>query len=394
MAIRVGINGFGRIGRNVLRACLGDDRTSSSSPSTTSPTRRRSRTCSSTTRSTARSPSDVTPTRTALTVDGKRASRSSPSAIPAKLPWKELGVDIVLECTGLFTDRDKAAKHLEAGAKKVHHLRAREGRRPHDLLRRQPHRLRSRQARRHLERVVHHQLPGAGRQGAARDLRHQARPDDHDPLLHQRPAHPRPAAQGPAPRARRGALDDPDHAPAPPRPIGAGAARSSKASSTAWRSACRRRTSRSSTSPPSSRSRPPRTTINAAMKEAADGPLKGILALLRRAARLDRLQRQPALVDLRRGADQRDRRQLRQGPRPGTTTSGASRTAWATSPSLIGATALKLRRGSHDAPLHRAARPVAGKRVFIRVDFNVPARRRRDHRRHAHRARRCRRSAA
>ena len=38
---------------------------------------------------------------------------------PAKLPWKALGVDVVLECTGLFTDRDKAAKHLEAGAKKV-----------------------------------------------------------------------------------------------------------------------------------------------------------------------------------------------------------------------------------------------------------------------------------
>src|SRR5690606_23786927 len=38
---------------------------------------------------------------------------------PAKLPWKELGADIVLECTGLFTSRDKAALHLQAGAKKV-----------------------------------------------------------------------------------------------------------------------------------------------------------------------------------------------------------------------------------------------------------------------------------
>src|SRR5262249_58694039 len=38
---------------------------------------------------------------------------------PARLPWKQLGVDLVLECSGLFTDRDKAAKHLEAGAKKV-----------------------------------------------------------------------------------------------------------------------------------------------------------------------------------------------------------------------------------------------------------------------------------
>src|SRR3546814_10943279 len=38
---------------------------------------------------------------------------------PAKLPWKELKVDIALECTGIFTDRDKAAAHLTAGAKKV-----------------------------------------------------------------------------------------------------------------------------------------------------------------------------------------------------------------------------------------------------------------------------------
>src|SRR5579872_4607136 len=38
---------------------------------------------------------------------------------PAKLPWKELGADVVLECTGLFTDKDKAAVHLTAGAKKV-----------------------------------------------------------------------------------------------------------------------------------------------------------------------------------------------------------------------------------------------------------------------------------
>ena len=38
---------------------------------------------------------------------------------PAKLPWKELGVDVALECTGIFTKREAAAKHLEAGAKKV-----------------------------------------------------------------------------------------------------------------------------------------------------------------------------------------------------------------------------------------------------------------------------------
>jgi glyceraldehyde 3-phosphate dehydrogenase len=45
--------------------------------------------------------------------------RWSPSAIPAKLPWKALGVDVVLECTGLFTSKAKAGAHLQAGAKKV-----------------------------------------------------------------------------------------------------------------------------------------------------------------------------------------------------------------------------------------------------------------------------------
>ena len=38
---------------------------------------------------------------------------------PRKLPWKSLGIDIVMECTGIFTDREKAAQHLEAGAKRV-----------------------------------------------------------------------------------------------------------------------------------------------------------------------------------------------------------------------------------------------------------------------------------
>ena len=47
------------------------------------------------------------------------SSRCSPSRIPAQLPWKDLGVDVVFESTGKFTKRDDAAKHLAAGAKKV-----------------------------------------------------------------------------------------------------------------------------------------------------------------------------------------------------------------------------------------------------------------------------------
>lgn len=53
-----------------------------------------------------------------LYIDGKQV-RTTEEKDPAKLPWKEFGIDVVLECTGAFTDREKAALHLQAGAKKV-----------------------------------------------------------------------------------------------------------------------------------------------------------------------------------------------------------------------------------------------------------------------------------
>src|SRR5262249_1893007 len=61
---------------------------------------------------------DVRADGSALVV-GKRTIKGLAERDPAKLPWKDLGVDLVLECSGLFTDRDQAAKHLAAGAKKV-----------------------------------------------------------------------------------------------------------------------------------------------------------------------------------------------------------------------------------------------------------------------------------
>ncbi|CAA9319112.1 MAG: NAD-dependent glyceraldehyde-3-phosphate dehydrogenase, partial [uncultured Gemmatimonadetes bacterium] len=92
------------------------------------------------------------------------------------------------------------------------HLRAGQGRRHHHRPRRQPGQVRRGQPPRGQQRQLHHQLPGARGQGAARQLRHRARPDDDHPRLHQRPEHPGPAAQGPAPRPRRRPVDDPhDH---------------------------------------------------------------------------------------------------------------------------------------------------------------------------------------
>ncbi len=116
MAIRVGINGFGRIGRNILRSAQGNADLEFIAVN------------------------DITDARTLAhllkfdSIHGKLAGvRVEGDGIavgkahmkvlaerdPGKLPWKDLGVDVVLECSGLFTERDAAAKHLSAGARKV-----------------------------------------------------------------------------------------------------------------------------------------------------------------------------------------------------------------------------------------------------------------------------------
>jgi glyceraldehyde 3-phosphate dehydrogenase len=117
MAVRVGINGFGRIGRNIMRAALSDDNIDFVAVN------------------------DLTSAHTlahlfkydsvlgnlhakieskgdSIVVDGDEFKVLS-MRDPAQLPWKDLGVDVVFESTGLFTDRDSAAKHLAAGAKRV-----------------------------------------------------------------------------------------------------------------------------------------------------------------------------------------------------------------------------------------------------------------------------------
>src|SRR5438093_7367322 len=118
MPVRVGINGFGRIGRNVLRAALAKD-----------------------TDIEWVAVNDITDVATlahllkydsilgpyegtveakddAISVDGHDVKVLA-ERDPAKLPWGDLGVDVVIESTGFFTDRESAAKHLDAGAQKV-----------------------------------------------------------------------------------------------------------------------------------------------------------------------------------------------------------------------------------------------------------------------------------
>src|SRR5882672_4425448 len=113
MAVRVGLNGFGRIGRNIMRAALGDKNIDFVAVN------------------------DLTSAGTLAhllkydSVLGNLHAKVEAKAVdgdefkvlsvrdPAQLPWKDLGVDVVFESTGLFTERDAAAKHIAAGARRV-----------------------------------------------------------------------------------------------------------------------------------------------------------------------------------------------------------------------------------------------------------------------------------
>ena len=119
MVTRIGINGFGRIGRQVLRATLErhPDKLSVAAINdlTDAKTNAHLLKYDSTY---GRYPGTVEAADDALIVDGK-AIKVLAERDPANLPWGDLGVDIVIESTGLFTDAAKAANHVKAGAKKV-----------------------------------------------------------------------------------------------------------------------------------------------------------------------------------------------------------------------------------------------------------------------------------
>jgi glyceraldehyde 3-phosphate dehydrogenase len=119
MAVRVGINGFGRIGRNVLRAAImakqQDLEFVAVNDITDTKTLAHLLKYDSVHR---RFPGTVAAEGETITVNG-RPIKVSAIKEPEKLPWKDLGVELVLESTGRFTDRESAAKHLAAGARKV-----------------------------------------------------------------------------------------------------------------------------------------------------------------------------------------------------------------------------------------------------------------------------------
>ena len=117
MAVKVGINGFGRIGRNIMRAALGDaniefvavnDLTSAH----TLAHLLKYDSVLGNLHARVEAKDDI------ISLDG-RGFKVLSMRDPAQLPWKDMGVDVVFESTGLFTDRVSAAKHLAAGAKRV-----------------------------------------------------------------------------------------------------------------------------------------------------------------------------------------------------------------------------------------------------------------------------------
>jgi glyceraldehyde 3-phosphate dehydrogenase len=117
MAIKVGINGFGRIGRNIMRAAMGNRDLDFVAVNDL--------TSADTLAHLLKYDSILGNLKASIQATGDRISVGQDEfqvlsvKDPAQLPWKDLGVDIVFESTGLFTKRDDAAKHLAAGAKKV-----------------------------------------------------------------------------------------------------------------------------------------------------------------------------------------------------------------------------------------------------------------------------------
>jgi glyceraldehyde 3-phosphate dehydrogenase len=119
MSVRVAINGFGRIGRNILRAAVEAGRTdievvavNDLAPVETNAHLLRFDSVH------GRFPGEVTVKGDTISC-GNGAIKVTAIKDPTQLPWKALGIDVALECTGIFTSKEKASPHLAAGAKRV-----------------------------------------------------------------------------------------------------------------------------------------------------------------------------------------------------------------------------------------------------------------------------------
>lgn len=117
MGIKVGINGFGRIGRNVLRASLGDNDIDFVAVNDLTDTNTLAHLLKYDSVM-GNLEQEISATEDSITVDGDEF-RVFSERDPAQIPWEEVGAEIVLECTGLFRDKESASKHLRGSVKKV-----------------------------------------------------------------------------------------------------------------------------------------------------------------------------------------------------------------------------------------------------------------------------------
>ena len=227
MPVRVGINGFGRIGRQSLKALI--ERT---------PGRRGRRRQRHRRRADQRPPVQARLDLRRLPGRGHatRTTRSSSTAARSSVLQVADPATAPLEGPGRrHRHRVDRPLHRRRQGPRAPRRRREEGphQRPgeeggrHDRPRRQRRRLRPGEAPHHQQRQLHHELPGAGGQGRPRRLDDQARPDEHDPLVHERPADPRRRPQGSPARPRGRPEHHPDHdrrregpGPRDPRPQG------------------------------------------------------------------------------------------------------------------------------------------------------------------------------
>ena len=183
MSVRVGLNGLGRMGRALYRASLEHDLgieivafNDIGDLETMAGLLARDLVY-------GRLRHDIKLADDAIIVDGSPV-RFCREKDPAELPWKELSIDVAVEATGRFRTRESASAHLVAGASRVVVSAPVQGRRRHHRSWRQREVLRSQPAQGGLQRLLHHQLPGADDQGPGRQLRRRTGIHHHDPCLH------------------------------------------------------------------------------------------------------------------------------------------------------------------------------------------------------------------
>ena len=329
MPVKVAINGYGRIGRNVLRALYEANRTHEIQVVAVNDLGDAETNAHLTQYDTAhgRFPHEVRVDGGDLVIKGDRIKVHA-ERDPAKLPWGAQGVDVVLECTGLFTSKAKAGAHIAGGAKKV--VISAPGEKDvdatvvygvnHDTLKAADTVISNASCTTNclapLAQVLHQKI------GIVHGLMTTIHAYTNDQVLTD-------VFHKDLRRARSATMSQ------IPTKTGAAAAvglvlpeLNGKLDGYAMRVptinvsvvdfcfvAARATTTEE---------------IDAAVNEAANGRLKGILGVNTEAAGVDRLQPRPAQLDLRRHADQDHRRHLRQGAARGTTTSGASPTACST----------------------------------------------------------------